>query len=120
MLKPLSLERAIQEYPFVPQAIIGMDVSKLAGRVGLKVEDGIDDFDNYQGAAAWLDEYVIAIMHYSGHPDNTATVYLPFEVDDVKLIANIVLKVQNEFKLSSKDILWQRGDNSNLMKNVAG
>jgi hypothetical protein len=38
----------------------------LAKRFGSDIENGHDDLDAYQGAAAWLDEFPFAVMHYRG------------------------------------------------------
>jgi hypothetical protein len=114
MIKPVPLHLMIDQYEFVPQAIIAETVHELAKRFGSDVENGHDDLDEYQGAAAWLDEFPFAVMHYRGHPTNTSTIYLPFDIGDVDKITDIVSRIASELKLSSKSITWQRKDNPAL------
>ena|SRR5258708_16591511 len=111
MIKPAALHKLIREYEFVPQAIIEEPVLELARRFGSEVEKGHDDFDEYLGAAAWLDGTPFAVMHYKGHPKNTSTIYLPFEINDVNDITEIVSRIASELKLAEKSISWQRKDN---------
>jgi hypothetical protein len=114
MIKPVPLHLMIDQYEFVPQAIIAETVHELAKRFGSDVENGHDDLDAYQGAAAWLDEFPFAVMHYRGHPTDTSTIYLPLDIADVDKITDIVSRIASELKLSSKSITWQRKNNPAL------
>jgi hypothetical protein len=96
------------------QAIIAETVHELANRFGSDVENGHDDLDEYQGAAAWLDEFPFTMMHYRGHPAETSTIYLPLDIADVDKITDIICRIASELKLSPKSITWQRKNNPAL------
>jgi hypothetical protein len=113
-IKPVPLHIMIDQYDFVPQAIIAETVHELAKRCGCDVENGQDDLDAYQGAAAWLDGFPFALMHYRGHPTDTSTIYLPFDIGDVDTITDIVSRIVSELKVSPKSVTWQRKDNPAL------
>jgi hypothetical protein len=114
MIKPVPLHMIIDQYEFVPQAIIAETVYELAKRFGSTVEKGHDDLDEYQGTAAWVDEFPFTVMHHRGHPTDTSTIYLPFEIADVDEITDIVSRIASELKLSPKSVTWQRKNNPAL------
>jgi hypothetical protein len=109
MIKPAPLNELIRDYEFVPQAMIDEPIANLVKRSGLKTEEGLDGFDNYVGVAGWLDEIPFTVMHYSGHPKNTSTLYLPFEIKDVAKITGIISRLALELKFD-QSISWQRKD----------
>ena len=114
MIRPEPLHNMINKTEFVPQAVIAETVYELAKRFGSEVEEGEDDFDKYEGAAAWLDGFAFAVMHYRGHPKNTSTIYLPFEIHDVEKITLIISRIILELKVSPDLITWQRKDGPDL------
>lgn len=109
MIKSLPLKKLLHEIEFVPQAIISEPVVELAKRYGGEIEKGADDFDFYEGSGALIDGTPFAIMHYQGHPKLTSTIYLPFDIQDVKEISKIIFHIASELKLFGK-IQWQRED----------
>ncbi len=115
MITPYPLSKLTKELELVPQAIIGRDISELCRRYGWKLEEGQDDFDAFLGTAFLMRASnadrgtAFAIMHYKGHPRATSTIYLPFEIEDVASISNIVAKIARELDISEK-IVWQRKD----------
>jgi hypothetical protein len=48
-----------------------------------------------------------AVMRYNGHPPATATIYLPFQVQDEKAISKAIGRILKELHLSQR-LLWQR------------
>jgi len=114
MIKPIPLLEVVSRYHFVPQDVIREGVVELAKRFGLKVWEGEDDLDTYEGAAAVFDGLPFTVMHYRGHPENTSTIYLPFEIKDVEVIAKIISSIAAQLKLSPEVIVWQRKDNPEL------
>ena len=114
MIKPAPLQDLIHEVEFVPQAILAETVGDVAKRVGWKVESGTDDFDEYSGAAARIDGLPFALMHYRGHPEDTSTIYLPFDIRDIDEITAIVARIVAELKLPASAITWQRKDDPEL------
>ena len=114
MIKPAYLHEMIHRYEFVPQAIIAEPVYELAKRFGSTVENGYDDLDEYQGAAAWLDSLPFTVMQYKGHPRNTSTIYLPFDIREVDEITKIISRITSELKVPPKLVRWQRKDDPEL------
>jgi hypothetical protein len=110
MIKSYPLNQAVNEKNFVPQAVISEEILDLASRTKLSLEKGKDDLDYYEGTAALLDGLLFTIMHYRGHPPNTCTIYLPFEIQNVGEITKRLTQIRVELGLSEKAILWQRKD----------
>lgn len=109
MVRPADFDQVMQRAEFVPQAIFDRPVSYFAEVLEVKVSEGHDDLDYYQGAAFLLDEFIpAAVMHYRGHPTGTTTLYLPFEVADPKLISAIVNMVVRAFDIPAGAVFWQR------------
>jgi hypothetical protein len=53
-------------------------------------------------------------MHYTGHPKDTSTIYLPFNIRDVDEISALISRIVSELEISTKMITWQRKDNPEL------
>jgi len=110
MIKPFPLSKMVGEHAFVPQALIARPIWDLAKRLGADLETGFDELDKYQGAGAILDNSIpFAVMHYQGHPDDTSTIYLRLELEDVHIIAKIISMIVSELQLPAEAIKWQRG-----------
>ena len=114
MIRPVPFHMMINKAEFVPQAIVAETVHDFAKRFGSQVETGKDDFDEYEGAAAWLDDFPFTVMHYRGHPKNTSTIYLPFDIHDVHVITDVIFRIATELKLPPTLIKWQRKDDPEL------
>jgi hypothetical protein len=111
MIKPFPLHKLVHEHDFVPQALIAFPVWELAKRFGAEIEKGDDDLDYYIGAGAILDDEIpFTVMYYMGHPENTSTIYLPFELKNVEYITKIIGSIAMELKLPKTSIKWQRKD----------
>ena len=109
MIKSEPLHKLTEQFEFVPQAIIAAPVYELTKRFGGEIEKGQDDLDSYEGSGASIYGTPFTIMHYSGHPDFTSTIYLPFEIQKVNEITRIIVQITKE--LGVADIVkWQRKD----------
>jgi len=108
---------AIDELPkaeYVPQAIIRKPVSYLSHKARFPVEHGFDDFDEFVGGAFVLENDIpFTIKHYKGHPENTATVYLPMSIQDLDDITQLIHVILQEFHIEEKYLFWQRKDDPN-------
>jgi hypothetical protein len=114
MIKPYNLHKLLGAKEFVPQAIVGVNVSYFADRFKSELVKEHDDLDEFLGTAFWLDEWLpFTVMHYRGHPPDTSTIYLPFEITDVEKITGIVERIASEFKVTDK-VLWQRKNDPEL------
>lgn len=118
MIKPYPLSQLTAEVDLVPQALISGSLSDLAKQHGWALEEGQDDLDSFTGAAFLLGLSLhadfqprtpFALMRYKGHPPATATIYLPFQVQDEKAISKAIARILKELHLSQK-LLWQRRD----------
>ncbi len=100
----------------MPQALISGSLSDLAKQYGWELEEGHDDLDSFVGTAFLLGLSLhpdfqprtrFAVMRYNGHPPATATIYLPFPVQDEKAISKAIGRLLKELHLSQR-LLWQR------------
>lgn len=117
MIKPYSLEAIKEKIDLIPQAILAIDIWDFAKQFNFNVEKGEDNLDYYVGVGAFSEEgYPFAVMHYRGYPDHTSTIYLPrgFAKNDVAKISDAVNSIAREFKISEKQIIWQRRDDPSL------
>ncbi|MBV1797149.1 hypothetical protein [Siccirubricoccus sp. G192] len=109
MMRPTNLEELLQEREFIPQAILLRPISDFARRLDIQATEGDDDLDYYQGVGLLLEGTIpVAIICYRGHPPNTSTVYLPFEMRDPKLISAIIGMITNAFDIPAEAVSWQR------------
>jgi len=59
-----------------PQAVVNVSVAKLRNVYGIDFEEGTDDLDDYKVAYYALDDQVVALIHHTGEPASTVSVYL--------------------------------------------
>jgi hypothetical protein len=120
MFRPHSLSKLLATVELIPQAMLSGAISELAKKHGWTLEAGNDDLDAFVGVAFILPpsaraktsgDTPFAIMHYNGHPASTATIYLPFEVQNVATITALVAKIATAFDLK-RSLLWQRKDDA--------
>jgi len=111
---PKSPATSARSIDFVPQAIWNVPISFFANNFGLEIESSQDDFDEYVGAYQVVDDVLMAIRHYAGHPPNTATLYVPSNVEDLETITNLIGAFTQHFGLTSSQLQWQRKDNPDL------
>jgi hypothetical protein len=98
----------------VPQAIINHSVSAVVGNRA-EVKKAADDLDTFEGAFFKLDSNLeIAVSHYAGYPDNTATIYIDRKIENVEEISRLVRKILGEFGLTAADLRWERADDPDL------
>lgn len=98
----------------IPQAIIDRSVVDVVGS-RTDVVTSSDDFDTFEGASFKLDGSVeIAVRHYSGYPNNTATIYIDSRISDLKKITGLIRTILREFGLSEKDLHWERAKDPDL------
>jgi hypothetical protein len=114
MIKQVPLKEMFSRFEFVPQAIVALPVNEIIEQFGWHGEKGHDDLDEYFGAAAWLEGVPFTVMHYRGHPEDTSTIYLPFDIRETDKITHLISRIASEMKLPSTKITWQRKDNPEL------
>jgi hypothetical protein len=114
MIRPAELHRLLAEKEFVPQAIVATDVDYFAARFGAEIVKDSDDLDRFVGVGYLLDSLPFTVMHYQGHPDGTATIYLPQEIGDTNRITEIIRQITAAFKLPDNLVTWQRKNNPEL------
>jgi hypothetical protein len=111
---PKSAAASVRSIDFVPQAILDVPLSHFSDKFGLEIESSQDDFDEYDGAYQVVDDVLMAIRHYAGHPPNTATLYFPSTVKDLETITDLIGAFTQHFGLTSGQLQWQRKDNPDL------
>jgi len=104
----------LTDVEFIPQAILSVPMRYFSDRLGLKVEQLHDDLDDYDGAMFSGASFPVAIRHYAGHPNDTVTLYLPREVQELDRITNIIHSLVEDFGLGEDDIQWERRRNPEL------
>jgi hypothetical protein len=114
MIRPAELHRLLAEKDFIPQAIVATDVDYFAARFGAQIVKDYDDLDHFVGVGYLLDSLPFTVMHYQGHPDGTATIYLPQEISDVEKITEIIRQITMAFKVPNEYVQWQRKDDPEL------
>jgi hypothetical protein len=108
MIRPAELHRLLAEKEFVPQAIVATGVDYFAARFGAEIVKDFDDLGRFVGVGYLLDSLPFTVMHYEGHPDLTATIYLPQEIYEIAKITDIIGQITKAFKLPSESVQWQR------------
>lgn len=114
MIRPAELHRLLAEKEFVPQAIVATGVDYFAAHFGAEIVKDFDDLDRFVGVGYLLDSLPFTVMHYEGHPDGTATIYLPQEISDIEKITEIIRQITTAFKLPHEYVRWQRKDDPEL------
>ncbi len=112
--RQLSLE-AIVGIELVPQAIVARPISYFEKSLGISFVKDRDDLDEFEGAALLInDKLHLALKHYPGYPADTTTIYLPYEINDLAQITEIIRLVADELHISSAwigfPLAWQRSD----------
>jgi len=106
MFRQLSLE-AIAGIELVPQAIVARPISYFEKSLGIRFIKNRDDLDEFDGAALLInDKLHLALKHYPG--------YLPYEINELAQITEVIRFVADELHISSAWIVWQRSDDPDL------
>jgi hypothetical protein len=112
---------AIRHLAFLPQAVIGKTIDQLPTEVLAEIEEGIDELDEYIGAAFLIEDpnkfrfqIPFKVVHYRGHPPATFTVYFPQQLSGVNEITLLVSYVVKQFGFEPDAIRWQRADSPEL------
>lgn len=110
MLKQIPLEKIPPKLDLTSQAILSRPIWEIAKKLGFELEKGEDDFDSYVGFGVFQEDWRLffAVMRYRGYPEQTSTIYLPYQAQDTKEISKIVHFLVKEMSLSDKDIEWER------------
>lgn len=74
------------------------------------IRDDEDGLDHFKVVTFTIDnEITFDLRHYRGHPSETATIYLPFEIQNVDVIVSTIKIIVTEVALPAYAIAWQRG-----------
>ena len=77
MLKRIYLATySLGTLDLAPQAVVNVSVGKLHNDQGIDFESGEDDLNAYKAAYYELDNQVVALIHHTGEPQNSVSVYL--------------------------------------------
>ncbi len=104
----------VETIDLVPQAILSLPISYFANRYG-EFRELEDDFDRYEGAEFALGSGLrFSLRRYKGYPEDTTTIYLSSEVQDVAKISEVIGVLLKELELQPRDLAWQRSDEPHL------
>jgi hypothetical protein len=94
------------EYEAVPQAIFWRPLSYFA----TSVREDEDQLDVFRAASFTIDNGInFDLRKYRGHPDYTVTVYLPFEIEALSSILEVLRLIIMNMALPEYAVAWQRG-----------
>lgn len=96
------------DYDVVPQAIFWRPLRYFT----LIVRDGQDGLDMFKGASFAIgNDTRFDLRVYRGHlnPEFTVTLYLPLEVTDEQVIAEVIERVMKEMVIPMTAAAWKRG-----------
>jgi hypothetical protein len=112
---PAPRRPTFDDVEFVPQAILRVPMSYFS-ELGYEVVHSYDDLDEFDGTVIFSTglKLPVAIRQYSGYPEGTSTIFLPYEIREVGEISDKILSLVEEFRLQQADIVWQRKDDPDL------
>jgi hypothetical protein len=109
-----NLVRLLGESDLTPQAVFNVSVDEIASRAATFVVKGANNFDSFRGVGLKFGNVPFAFMHYRGHPEDTATLYLPGEFKNVRTITTFTTVVSAALKLDRNAVVWERKDDPDL------
>ena len=102
--------RNISAITWVPQAVIGVPISYLEEKNGLRFSKGNDDLDTFMGSEMLeVKGHEYLLRQYRGYPPDQIEVCLPFEVSDAKEIKRLVDAIIDQLHVSPAKVTWHRG-----------
>ena len=113
-LKNLNVAETLEGNELIPQAVVRRDVDKLAQDLHVTVAAGVDDFDSYRGLAFKIDDMPFVVLHYQGHPEGTATIYLPYDIRSIPVITQRVGTITRSLGIRPRELVWQRKNDPDL------
>ncbi len=114
MLRTISLTE-LGKIDLIPQAILNRPVSYFENHHGIHFVQANDELDRYEGAALVLDNNLrFALKHHHGYPDDTTTIYLSKEIQNLQQITATVRRIVEALELPCDVIRWQRSDGPDL------
>jgi hypothetical protein len=113
MLKPVP-SSLVAGHEFIPQAIIDRPLSYFVERFNLPITKGEDDLDTFESAALEVNGLVFELKRYAGYPENSTTIYLPYHINKIEEISQLVGVIAGELNVPNQWIVWQRRDNPEL------
>lgn len=99
----------------VAQAIVKKPLKYFSDNFNICFLRIYDVLDWYEGAVLDLsDQIEYALRRYNGHPEDTTTIYLPFELKNAEKITEKVLEILKIYNLTELDLEWQRKNGPEL------
>ncbi len=100
---------------WIPQANIKLPIPVLEQSCGIHFSEGWDDLDIYQGTdPRSVNGHFYILRHYRGDPADEVGVYLPFEVNNLNEITDVVSAVLKQLRVSPNAVTWQRSSAASL------
>ncbi len=97
----------IDNVDMVPHAIFGRPIQYFT----LDYREAHDDLDVFKFAAFVLNnDCHFSLRHYRGHPKQTVTVYLEYQLTELPELESIIDAIIKGFKMPETAVRWRRGD----------
>ena len=97
------------QFELVPHAVIKKPIKYFTEGYQVYTVCNCDDLDYYEGASLNLpDGMEYALKTYRGVPQDTTTIYLPFELRDLDQITNKIREILAIYNLTEQDLEWER------------
>ena len=109
-IRYLPMQWAAQD--FIPQAILA--ISQAEAHERFQLVPSSDDFDNFVGNTMMVDETMVALKRYAGHPPDTLTLYMPPSLDSIEQISRKVFQIVRDLGLPQEMIIWERSQSPDL------
>jgi hypothetical protein len=109
-----NVVRMLAEEDLRPQAVFNISIDELGSRAATFVVKSSTDFDEFRGIGLKLANVPFAFINYRGHPEDTATLYMPGQIRNVGIITAFIRHVCKALKLPAEVISWERRDDPDL------
>lgn len=107
MIRPLPLN-ILDEICFVPRAIVATPVRVFAEKLALKLVEGEDDLDRFEGLILVDNDVPFTLTCHRGHASDQTTLSLPVPIGEVRQISDIIGRILGLFRIDAQLIMWQQ------------
>jgi hypothetical protein len=88
-----------------PYAVLEMSIIELKKHTAIEFERDDDDLGPYDAAFFKMGNAVVALIHYSGEPANTVSVFIPRNLPQ-KEATKLVCRFMKQMDLSKERVSW--------------
>lgn len=108
-IRQVGLDEVFTGAEFVPQAVVKRPLEYFERGFGVRFADDADDLDSYKVAGLRFDDRVpLALIQYSGHPEDEVTLYMTHDPDRFEEAARLLPALLEALRLPPEAITWTR------------